>query len=174
MFNFIFNLINLLFLLGNYLHLIGSGHLIEFLREHGSFFQYMCQAWEALNGELKRFFLNQTSHGSGNKHVAITLREIMTRRALHYLDDGLPHNYKLEDKKEIVMNRAPNTWLISLVKSVTDSKKRKHVEEAIEEELSDDDVDNDVNDDSILNNNILNDHIIDNSDFWNINSDSDV
>ena len=40
----------------NYLHMIGSGHMLEYMRRWGNLTKYSQQGWEALNALIKLFF----------------------------------------------------------------------------------------------------------------------
>ena len=47
----------------NYIHVIGAGHLVFYLKKYKNLARFQQQGWEALNGLLKHFFLNNTNHG---------------------------------------------------------------------------------------------------------------
>ena len=47
----------------NYIHYIGSGHLVYYLRKFGNLYRYSNQGWEALNQKIKRYYMNNTNHG---------------------------------------------------------------------------------------------------------------
>jgi hypothetical protein len=47
----------------NYIHYIGSGHLVYYLRKFRNLYKYSNQGWEALNQKIKRYYMNNTNHG---------------------------------------------------------------------------------------------------------------
>ena len=59
--------------IGNYLHLIGAGHITYFLRRYGSLYKFSQQGWEALNKLIKSFYHHNTNHGGchGNSRGAM-------------------------------------------------------------------------------------------------------
>ncbi|KAJ1444988.1 hypothetical protein M885DRAFT_608985, partial [Pelagophyceae sp. CCMP2097] len=52
--------------LTNYWHIIGSCHIVYYLRRFGSMYRYQNQGWEHTNHLLKRFFLTRTQRGGRN------------------------------------------------------------------------------------------------------------
>jgi hypothetical protein len=52
--------------LTNYWHIIGSCHLVYYLRNYGSLYRYQNQGWEHMNHLLKRFFFTRTQRGGRN------------------------------------------------------------------------------------------------------------
>lgn len=51
----------------NYLHMIGSGHIAEYLYKWRNLYRFSQQGWEAMNSLIKTFFFRRTSHGGGVK-----------------------------------------------------------------------------------------------------------
>lgn len=49
----------------NYFHMLGSGHISEFLFIYRNLYQHSQQGWEAFNSYLKVFFFRRTSRGGG-------------------------------------------------------------------------------------------------------------
>jgi len=49
--------------LSNYFHMVGSGHLTYYIREHKSLYQFSQQGWEGLNAMIKSFFFKRTQRG---------------------------------------------------------------------------------------------------------------
>jgi hypothetical protein len=49
----------------NYIHMIGSGHIAEYLYKWKNLYRYSQQGWEAMNSLIKTFFFRRTSHGGG-------------------------------------------------------------------------------------------------------------
>ncbi|KAJ1448621.1 hypothetical protein M885DRAFT_623260 [Pelagophyceae sp. CCMP2097] len=52
--------------LTNYWHIIGSCHLVYYLRNYGSLYRYQNQGWEHMNHLLKCFFFTRTQRGGRN------------------------------------------------------------------------------------------------------------
>ena len=51
----------------NYLHMIGSGHIADYLYKWKNLYRFSQQGWEAMNSLIKTFFFRRTSHGGGVK-----------------------------------------------------------------------------------------------------------
>jgi hypothetical protein len=51
--------------IANYIHMIGSGHIAEYLYKWKNLFRFSQQGWEAMNSLIKTFFFRRTSHGGG-------------------------------------------------------------------------------------------------------------
>jgi hypothetical protein len=51
----------------NYIHMIGSGHIADYLYKWKNLYRYSQQGWEAMNSLVKTFFFRRTSHGGGVK-----------------------------------------------------------------------------------------------------------
>jgi len=47
----------------NYIHLLGSGHMLYFLKEYGCLYIYSQQGWEDLNNRCQAYLLHNTSRG---------------------------------------------------------------------------------------------------------------
>ena len=47
----------------NYIHIVGSGHLVHFLQEFGNLCKFSQQGWEALNQKIKKVYHNNKNHG---------------------------------------------------------------------------------------------------------------
>ena len=50
----------------NYIHMIGSGHLLKYMEMWGNLNKYSQQGWEALNALIKLFFFRRTNKGGFN------------------------------------------------------------------------------------------------------------
>ena len=50
----------------NYIHLLASGHIADFLIHYRNLYEHSQQGWEALNSMLKVFFFRRTTRGGGN------------------------------------------------------------------------------------------------------------
>ena len=59
--------LNLLSLPGmtNYIHMLASGHIAEYLYRHRNLYVYSNQGWEALNGLVKQVYFRRTQRGGG-------------------------------------------------------------------------------------------------------------
>ena len=51
---------------GNYVHMIGAGHLSYYLQKWRNLYRYSQQGWEALNSQIKTIYFRRTQCG-GNK-----------------------------------------------------------------------------------------------------------
>ena len=49
--------------LTNYIHLLGSGHVVYYLKKHRNLYRFSNQVWERLNNRLKLFYLQNTQRG---------------------------------------------------------------------------------------------------------------
>ena len=47
----------------NYVHMIGSGHVLEYLLHWGNLANHSQQGWEAFNSQFKTYFFNRTQRG---------------------------------------------------------------------------------------------------------------
>jgi len=60
----------------NYIHMLGSGHILYFIRKYGCLYLYSQQGWEALNNTIQTF-IHQSSQrggfgsGDGNRKLCI-------------------------------------------------------------------------------------------------------
>jgi hypothetical protein len=66
----------------NYLHMIGSGHIADYLYKWKNLYRFSQQGWEAMNSLIKTFFFRRTSHGGGVKGVSKKSRLIPIARWL--------------------------------------------------------------------------------------------
>jgi hypothetical protein len=51
--------------LTNYIHMLGSGHMAEYLFEWRNMYQHSQQGWEAFNALLKNYYFKWTTRGGG-------------------------------------------------------------------------------------------------------------
>ena len=49
----------------NYIHMMGAGHIAEYLYKWRNLYRYSQQGWEAMNSLVKTFFFRRTNHGGG-------------------------------------------------------------------------------------------------------------
>lgn len=66
----------------NYIHMIGSGHVADYLYKWNNLYRYSQQGWEAMNSLIKTFFFRRTSHGGGVKGASKKSRLIPIARWL--------------------------------------------------------------------------------------------
>ncbi len=52
--------------LTNYIHMLGSGHIMYFLKEYKFLYLYSQQGWEALNGKIQTFIHQNSQCGGHN------------------------------------------------------------------------------------------------------------
>ena len=73
----------------NYLHLIGAGHLLYYLKLYGNLYPFSQQGWEALNKLIKSQYHCKSNHGGclGNNNSAmirgrqlLSTANLLTRR----------------------------------------------------------------------------------------------
>ena len=48
---------------GNYVHIIGAGHIEYYLKKWRNLYCYIQQGWEALNSQTKQIYFRQTQRG---------------------------------------------------------------------------------------------------------------
>jgi hypothetical protein len=46
----------------NYIHMIGTGHLVYYVSKYRNLYKLSQQGWEALNKKLKYFYFHNTNH----------------------------------------------------------------------------------------------------------------
>ena len=56
----------------NYIHMIGVGHMLEYMQQYGNLNRYSQQGWEALNALIKLFFFRRTNKGGKNSGESVT------------------------------------------------------------------------------------------------------
>ena len=56
--------------LTNYIHLLGSGHVMYYLKKYRNLYRFSNQAWERLNNMLKMFYLQKTQRGESGKYLS--------------------------------------------------------------------------------------------------------
>jgi hypothetical protein len=69
----------------NYVHLMSSGHITEYLVRHRNMYRHSQQGWEAFNALLKSFFFRRTGRGGGRGGAKSKLKPIarwLQRRVL--------------------------------------------------------------------------------------------
>lgn len=66
----------------NYLHMIGSGHVAEYLFKWKNLYRFSQQGWEAMNSLIKTYFFRRTSHGGGVRGASQKSRLIPIARWL--------------------------------------------------------------------------------------------
>jgi hypothetical protein len=49
----------------NYIHMMGAGHVADYLYKWRNLYRFSQQGWEAMNSLVKTFFFRRTSHGGG-------------------------------------------------------------------------------------------------------------
>ncbi len=67
----------------NYIHMLGAGHIGEYLLHHRNLYKHSQQGWEAFNALLKTFFFRRTGRGgAGNRGTGIRSKIIPIARWL--------------------------------------------------------------------------------------------
>ena len=71
----------------NYIHMVGSGHMYEYMKRWGNLTKYSQQGWEALNALIKLFFFRRSNKGgknsagqAGSKSKLIPIAKLLQRR----------------------------------------------------------------------------------------------
>ena len=71
----------------NYIHMVGSGHMYEYMKCWGNLTKYSQQGWEALNALIKLFFFRRSNKGgknsagqAGSKSKLIPIAKLLQRR----------------------------------------------------------------------------------------------
>jgi len=68
----------------NYVHMLASGHVAEYVFHWGNLYEHSQQGWEAFNALVKSFFFRRTNHGGGkNKTRLKAIARWLQRRAIH-------------------------------------------------------------------------------------------
>ena len=68
--------------LTNYIHMIGAGHVADYLFKWNNLHRFSQQGWEAMNSLIKTFFFRRTSHGGGVRGASKKSRLIPIARWL--------------------------------------------------------------------------------------------
>jgi hypothetical protein len=66
----------------NYIHLIGAGHISDYLFKWKNLYRYSQQGWESMNSLIKTFFFRRTSHGGGVRGDSVKSRLVPIARWL--------------------------------------------------------------------------------------------
>ena len=66
----------------NYIHMIGSGHIADYLYKWRNLYRFSQQSWEAMNSLVKTFFFRRTNHGGGVRGASKKSRLIPIARWL--------------------------------------------------------------------------------------------
>jgi hypothetical protein len=66
----------------NYIHMIGAGHISEYLYKWKNLYRFSQQGWESMNSLIKTFFFRRTSHGGGVRGDSVKSRLIPIGRWL--------------------------------------------------------------------------------------------
>ena len=94
----------------NYIHMIGSGHIADYLYKWKNLYRFSQQGWEAMNSLIKTFFFRRTSHGGGvrgesKKSRLVPIARWLQRRMIflcrvdehvirqHVIDNPIPRGY---------------------------------------------------------------------------------
>jgi len=85
----------------NYIHMLGAGHIGEYLLHHRNLYKHSQQGWEAFNALLKTFFFWRTgrggagNRGTGIKSKIIPIARWLSRRVLWLM--GYDYNKVLHE-----------------------------------------------------------------------------
>jgi hypothetical protein len=68
----------------NYLHMLATGHIMEYLFKYKNLYRHSQQGWEALNHLLKTFYFRRTGRGGGKykRHKLLSIGRWLQRRML--------------------------------------------------------------------------------------------
>ena len=92
----------------NYIHMLGSGHMYEYMVRWGNLTKYSQQGWEALNSLIKVFFFKRTNKGghksggsTGLKSKLVPIARLIQRR-LFWIGNLVPgelwnENYNFDE-----------------------------------------------------------------------------
>ena len=68
----------------NYVHMLASGHVGEYVFHWGNLYEHSQQGWEAFNALVKSFFFRRTAHGGGRTKSRLRgIARWLQRRAIH-------------------------------------------------------------------------------------------
>jgi hypothetical protein len=73
----------------NYIHMLGAGHVKEYMREWGNLNKFSQQGWESLNALIKAFFFRRTNRGGGDKNEKsklVPIAKLLQRRLMWLCD----------------------------------------------------------------------------------------
>lgn len=97
----------------NYIHMIGAGHVSDYLFRWKNLYRFSQQGWEAMNSLIKTFFFRRTNHGGGvrgasKKSRLIPIARWLQRRMVflcrteeqaiqqYLLDHPMPHAHRTQ------------------------------------------------------------------------------
>ena len=89
----------------NYVHLLASGHIADFLFRHGNLYVYSQQGWEAFNMLIKQVYFRRTARGGGRGKrtrlvpIARWLQRRLVFMVVESLDDLLEKLDNFENKQ---------------------------------------------------------------------------
>jgi hypothetical protein len=87
----------------NYIHLLCTGHLADYMYKWRNLYEHSQQGWEAFNSLLKTFFFRRTQRGGGRGGVKSKLKPIacwLQRRMLWMCGMTLDEMVELESNVE--------------------------------------------------------------------------
>ena len=99
----------------NYVHMMGSGHVLEYLQHWGNLANHSQQGWEAFNSQFKTYFFNRTQRGGsvnkgrGKQSRMLPMARWLQRRLIFmsgYSEKEIleRHNNISEEEKEAAKN----------------------------------------------------------------------
>jgi hypothetical protein len=93
--------------LSNYIHLLGSGHILYFLNKYDCLYMYSQQGWEALNNTVQAFIHQNSSRGgygsgqNGGKSLIYPLVRYILRDLLWKTGEADSFFTQLEGKHDV-------------------------------------------------------------------------
>ena len=83
----------------NYIHMLGAGHILYFLKKHGCLYLYSQQGWESLNNKIQAFIHQNTGRGGfgtgegSAKSYMYPLVHLIMRDLLWKIGEGDPNSF---------------------------------------------------------------------------------
>ncbi|MCU0238854.1 MAG: hypothetical protein MUC29_05375 [Pyrinomonadaceae bacterium] len=112
----------------NYFHMLGSGHVAEYLKECGNLYIHSQQGWEAFNSFVKVYYFRRTTRGGGRSSDSNRIRPLAKWLARRLIWNA---GYTFEQIKEEVEKLGSGT-----INSIPELEQQKTIHE---DEKEDDD-----------------------------------
>ena len=101
----------------NYMHLIGSGHVGEYLLHWKSLYAHSQQGWEAFNSLFKSFYFSRTQRGGatnqglGERSRLKPVAKWLQRRLVFFMGHTMESIYEYMSSRTVEVKRSERDWV---------------------------------------------------------------
>jgi hypothetical protein len=123
----------------NYFHMLGSGHVAEYLLACGNLYIHSQQGWEAFNSFVKVFYFRRTNRGGGRSSECNRTRQMARRfgRRLIWMS-GFTYEEITETNKLILYMSTTNDEINNIIQYDEDDEDLREEESTVEAEYLND------------------------------------